>query len=253
MERFLSIILMVVLPIAVLGQTDSSKIDELRTQSGVDPTRVNTKMAYSIWYFDKSANRSLINNRINFTAGINKWSLGLKYEIATVNNGIPGEGFNTKSGDLRFSALNAFYVKGKNALAGGLEFTIPTASQGFGSRYFSVNLSITYAYTIDPSLFLAFQPQYTFHIAKDAAFPDLSVLTIRTFIAKFQKTGWFYVFEPRIIKDFANDQFNIILSPIIGKSLGSGFNLGLLMEFPTRQETIDTRGILIQTGITKNF
>lgn len=228
-------------------------IETIRTQSGVDPTRVNTKVAYSIWYYDKSANRSLINNIINFTEGINNWSLGLKYETATVNNGIPGEGFSTKSGDLRFSVLNAFCVKGKNALAGGMEFTIPTAPQGFGSRYFSVNPSITYAYTIDPSLILAFQPQYSFHIAKDRAFPDLSVLTIRTFLAKFQKTGWFYVFEPRIIQDFANDKFDIILSPIIGKSLVGGFNLGLLMEFPIRQETINSRGILIQTGITKNF
>lgn len=134
-----------------------------------------------------------------------------------------------------------------------MEFTISTAPQGFGSRYFSVNPSITYAYTIDPSLILAFQPRYSFHIAKDRAFPDLSVLTIRTFLAKFQKTGWFYVFEPRIIQDFANDKFDIILSPIIGKSLVGGFNLGLLMEFPIRQETINSRGILIQTGITKNF
>jgi len=97
------------------------------------------------------------------------------------------------------------------------------------------------------------QPQYTFHIAKDNAFPDLSVLTIRTFFAKFQKTGWFYALEPRIVHDFVNDNFNLIFSPIIGKSIGGGYNLGTVLEFPTKKETIDNRGILFQIGITKNF
>lgn len=183
------------------SQNDSLDIEIIRTKSGVDRTRVNIKVPYSISYFDRNANRSLINNRINSTAGINKWGLGLKYEITTLDNGISGAGFNTKSGYLRFSVLNAFHVKGRNAIAGGSEFTIPTAPQSFGSNYCSINLFITYAYTIGPSLFLAFQPQYTSHIAKDIAFPDLSALTIRTFMAKFIKTGWFYIFESRIIHD----------------------------------------------------
>ena len=69
---------------------------------------------------------------------------------------------------------------------------------GMGSQYFSATPGsyITYSYTINPSLFLAFQPQYTFQLLKDPLYPDLSVLTIRSFLAKFTKTGYFFVLEP---------------------------------------------------------
>lgn len=247
------IIFMAVLPLIAIGQTDSSKIEELRTQSGVDPTRVTTKLVYSVWYYAKSDNRSQIINRVNFTAGVNRWSFSIKPELITNNTGIPGEGFSTQAGDIRFSVLNAFFVKGKHAFAGAAEFTLPTGSIGFGSQYFSVNPSLTYAYTISQSLFFAIQPQYLFHINKDAAYPDLSVLTVRPFIAKFFKSGLFIVFEPRLINDFKNDNFDLILSPIIGASLGGGFNFTSVLEFPTRQQTIDNRGILVQMGVTKNF
>lgn len=49
------------------------------------------------------------------------------------------------------------------------------------------------------------------------------------------------VFEPRTIFDFENNKFDLILSPIIGKSLGAGFNLIDRIEIPTKQSTIDSR------------
>jgi hypothetical protein len=130
---------------------------------------------------------------------------------------------------------------------------LPTGKQGFGSQLFSATPALTYSYTINQSLFLAIQPQYTFAIAKDDLYPDLSILTNRIFIAKFTKTGLFYVFEPRTIIDFENKNFDLILSPIVGKSLGAGFNLVGLMEIPTKKSTIDDRGILYQIGFNKNF
>lgn len=66
-------------------------------------------------------------------------------------------------------------------------------------------------------------------------------------------SGWFYVFEPRIINDFENDNFNFVISPIVGRSIGGGFNMTAVAEFPTKKETIDNAGILVQFGITKNF
>ncbi|MCA0133324.1 hypothetical protein [Winogradskyella alexanderae] len=238
-----------------LGQQaqDSTKLETLRTQSGVDPTRVVTKLVYSIWYYDKSDNRAQINNRLNFTIGVNRWSFALKPEIITLNNGLPSGTFETKAGDLRFSILNAFYVKGKHALAGAAEFTLPTGPLGFGSQYFSVNPSLTYSYTINSSLFFAIQPQYLFHLSRNIDFPALSVFTIRTFLAKFMSSGWFFVFEPRIINDFENNNFDLVFSPIIGKSLGGGFNITSVAEFPIKRETLDNRGLLISFGITKNF
>ncbi len=235
------------------SQADSTNIDQLRTESGVDPTRVISKAVYSVWYFDRGENRSQINNRFNFTVGINRWSFALKPEIVTINNGVPGEGFQTNNGDMRFSILNAFYIQGKHSLAGAAEFTLPMAKQGFGSQYFSVNPSLTYAYTINQSLFLALSPQYSFHLQKDPGNPDLGVFTLRTFLAKFFSSGWFFVFEPRITSDEVNDTFDFIISPIIGKSLGAGFNFTSVLELPTRRETRNNRGVLVQLGVTKNF
>ncbi|MDY2586825.1 hypothetical protein [Winogradskyella aquimaris] len=233
-------------------EQDSTSLETLRTQSGVDPTRVVTKIAYSVWYYDQANDRMQINNRINYTAGVNRWSFSLKPELITNNYTVEGN-FTTKVGDLRFTILNAFYVKGKHALAGAAEFTLPIGAEGFGSQYFSVNPSLTYSYTINQSLFFAIQPQYLFDLAKVQSYPDLSVFTLRTFLAKFTSSGWFYVFEPRIINNFESKTFDFVLSPIIGKSVGGGFNITGLVEVPTRQATIDNRGLLVQFGITKNF
>ncbi|MEM0543919.1 hypothetical protein WFZ85_15015 [Flavobacterium sp. j3] len=235
------------------AQTDSLAIEKLRTESGVDPTRVNSRVGFSTLYFDKANNASSISNKFSVVLGVNRWSFSIKPEIISFHNGIAGTGFETAFSDIKFSILNAFYVKGKNSLAGSVEFSLPFGKQGFGSQIFTATPAITYSYTINPSLFLAVQPQYAFAIAKDNLYPDLSVLTNRIFIAKFTKTGMFYVFEPRTIFDFENENFDLILSPIIGKSLGAGFNLIGLMEIPTKQSTLNNRGVLYQIGFNKNF
>lgn len=254
LQKILSIVLLILLfSESTKAQTDSLSLDKIRTESGVDPTRVNSRIGYSILYYDKADNAASINNRINLTLGVNRWSFAMKPEVATMHNGTAGTGFQTGFADLKFSILNAFYVADRNSLAGSVEFTLPTGKQGYGSQYFAATPAITYAYTVNASLFLAIQPQYTFDIAKDAAYPNLSVFTNRLFIAKFTKTGAFYVFEPRTIYDFGNKKFDLILSPIVGKSLGGGFNLIALMEIPTKPSTIDNRGILYQIGFNKNF
>lgn len=246
-------LMLVLINFDVAGQTDSLQIEKLRTESGVDPTRVNSRAGYSILYYDKSENASSIANRFSLVLGVNRWSFTIKPEIISSHSGVLGSGFETSFSDVKFSILNAFYVKGKNSLAGSVEFSLPFGKPGFGSQIFSATPAITYSYTINTSLFLAIQPQYTFAIAKDDLFPDVSVLTNRVFIAKFLKSGMFYVFEPRTIIDFENDSFDLILSPIIGKSLGAGFNLIGLMEIPTKNSTINNRGILYQIGFNKNF
>ena len=237
----------------VVAQSDTISVDKLRTESGVDPTRVNSRVGYSVLYFDKADNASSISNKFNIVLGVKRWSFSFKPEILSIHNGQSGTGFETAFSDLKFSILNAFYIKGKHSVAGSVEFTIPFGKKDFGSQAFAATPAINYSYTINQTLFLAIQPQYTFAIAKDNLYPDLSVLTNRIFIAKFTETGMFYVFEPRTIFDFENNTFDLILSPIIGKSLGAGFNLIGLMEIPTKKSTIDTRGILYQIGFNKNF
>lgn len=238
---------------ALQAQTDSAKLEKLRAESGVDPTRVQSRVGYSMIHYNQKGDAVQINNRASLTMGVGRWSLATKYDVVTRHTGIPGDGFKTGSGDIRFSILNAFYVKGKTALAASAEFSMPTGKPGFGFQYFSVTPSVTYSYTINPTLFLAVQPQYTFSLAKDPIYPSLSVFTVRTFLAKFTSAGYFFVFEPRQVMDFTRDQYEIILSPIIGKSLGGGFNLIYLMELPLRKSTRDQIGVTNQLGFNKNF
>ena len=255
MKRLLlfSLVLFIVGKSLAQSETDSVKLEQLRRESGVDPTRVQSRGGYTFLIYDQEGAAGQINNRISLNLGVNRWNFSMKYEAITLTTGEPGSGFTSGMGDTKFSLLNAFYVKGKHALAGGAEFSMPTGKPGFGSQYFSVTPSLTYSFTINPSLFLAVQPQYTFDLIKDPAYPSLSVITVRTFLAKFTNKGYFFVFEPRPIFDLTNNSFDLILSPIIGKALGGGFNLIVLTEFPTNETTLKSRGNLYQFGFNKNF
>jgi hypothetical protein len=111
-----------------------------------------------------------INNRLSLNLGVNRWNFSMKYESVTLTTGEPGTGFRSGMGDIKFSLLNAFYVNENHALAGSAEFSISTGKPGFGSQYFSLTPAMTYSYTINPTLFLAFQPQYTFQLMKILCF-----------------------------------------------------------------------------------
>jgi hypothetical protein len=235
------------------SQTDSAKLEKLRAESGVDPTRVQSRAGYSFIIYDQKNSAGQINNKLNLTLGINRWSFAAKYEVISSTTGIPGSGFTSGMGDIKFSVLNAFYVKGKNALAMSAEFSMPTGKPEFGSQYFSATPALTYSYTIKSTLIFAIQPQYTFALMKDPAYPELSVLTIRSFLANFRASGLFLVFEVRPVMDLENENTDLILSPIIGKSLGGGFNIIFLSELPVTENYRNTRGNMFQFGFNKNF
>jgi hypothetical protein len=240
-RRFLLVIVLFAIYSTLYAQdeSDSVKLEKLRKESGVDPTRVQSRAGYSILVYDQDESAGQINNRLSLNLGVNRWNFSMKYDVISRTTGEPGSGFTSG--------------KGKHAVAGAAEFSMPTGKPGFGSQYFSVTPSLTYSYTIQPSLFFAVQPQYTFALMKDPAYPSLSVITIRSFLAKFTRGGYFFVFEPRPVIDLTNDSFDVILSPIIGKALGGGFNLIVLAEFPTNETTVKNRGNLYQFGFNKNF
>lgn len=253
---FFSVLMLTAFPLAKLkaqDKTDSLKLEKIRAESGVDPTRVMSRVGYTVLVYDKTGSAGQINNRLSVNVGVNRWSFSGKYDAVMTTPVNPGEGFQAGFGDLKFSVLNAFYVKGNNALAGSVEFSMPTGKPGIGSQYFTATPSLTYSYTINPTLFLAFQPQYTFALMKDPLYPEISVLTIRAFLAKFTKQGYFFVIEPRPIIDFENKSADLILSPIIGKALGGGFNFIMLAEFPTKSSSYETKGALYQFGFNKSF
>jgi hypothetical protein len=251
--KWILYILLTGISMTAAAQKDSINIEKLRTESGIDPTRVQSRAGYSILVYDREGSAGQINNRLSLNLGVNRWNFSMKYDVISRSTGEPGSGFKSGMGDIRFSILNAFYAEGNHAVAGSVEFSMPTGKPGFGSQYFSATPAITYSYTINPSLFLAFQPQYTFQLLKDPLYPDLSVLTIRSFLAKFTKTGYFFVLEPRPIFDFANNTADFIISPIVGKSLGAGFNLIVLAEIPLTDNYRNNQGTLYQFGFNKNF
>lgn len=162
-------------------------------------------------------------------------------------------------GDVKFSILNAFYTKGKSAFAGSVEFGFPTASAsiaqyaGLGG-YFYATPALTYSYTInDQGLMMAFQPQYTFALSKNKKYPDLGVFTLRMFMAKFCQSGYFFVLEPRPVYDVVNNKFDFIISPIIGKSLGEGYNLIFIAEIPTAKDSFKNKGAIYQFVLSRSF
>lgn len=237
----------------VVAQSDSAALEKLRAESGVDPTRVQSRVGYSFLVYDQKNSAGQINSKLNLTLGVSRWSFAAKYEVISRTTGVPGSGFESGMGDIKFSALNAFYVKGKNAMALSAEFSMPTGKPEFGSQYFSATPALTYSHTIKPTLIFAIQPQYTFALMKDPAYADLSVLTIRSFLANFRAGGLFLVFEVRPVLDLGNENTDLILSPIIGKSVGGGFNIILLSELPVTENYRNTRGNMFQFGFNKNF
>jgi Putative MetA-pathway of phenol degradation len=256
MKKYAMIVLILISWInSSMGQSDSdsSKLEQLRTESGVDPTRVRSRAGYTLMIYDQPEQAGRVNNRLSINIGIGKWAFSAKYDVSAISTGVPGTGFKAGMGDIKFSMLNAFYVKGKSALAAAAEFSVPTGKPGFGSQYFSVTPSITYSYTINPSLIFATQPQYSFDLIRDPIYPNLSVITVRSFLAKFTKTGYFFVFEPRPVFDLGNNNTDLVISPIIGKSLGAGFNLIGLIEIPLTSNLRNTQGTLYQFGFNKNF
>lgn len=244
--------------VAILWAQDTNdQLETIRTQSGVDPTRVTSRAGYFLKYYVQEKQQAQINNGVSLTLGVNRWSFAIKPELISNNYTSNGK-FVTGLGDVKFSILNAFFVKGKVALAGSIEFGAPLGTMNNG--YFSATPALTFSYTITPSLFFAAQPQYTFSLAKIkhsdgmGGYPTLSNLTLRLFIAQFTKSGFFFVIEPRPIYNFTSKEFDFIISPIIGKALGGGYNLVFLSEIPTNYNTqLGKQGVLLQIGINKNF
>jgi hypothetical protein len=255
MKKLFLIALIVSLVFGANAQTskDTSDVDKLRTESGVDPTRVASRVGYSVLLQDQPGTKGTVTNRVVLNIGVGRWAFQVKTEAVSKTPAEAGQGFQSGFGDIKINFLNAFFVKGKSAFAANAEFSLPTGGSNFGSEYFSITPALTYSYTIDPSLIFAIQPQYTLDILKDPAYPDLSVITVRAFLAKFTRTGYFMVLEPRPIFDLTNRHTDFVISPIIGKSLGKGFNLIFLSELALTKNIRNSRGHIFQIGVNKNF
>ena len=235
-----------------------ASVDEVRTQSGVDPTRVTSRLGYSFRFFDRPADAAQINNRISATFVVKDCSVNLKADLISLIT-LPGRsGFVTGFGGMAFSALNAFFVNDRHALAASLDLAFPFASQNIATATgadgsLTLTPAVTYSYTINRSLMLAIQPQYAFSLATGRGYACTSVLTLRIFLAKFYDSGFYFVFEPRPIYDFQARQFDLVLSPIVGTTLGGGYAVSVLAEVPVRGQMLRSRGAMYLFALTRTF
>ncbi len=138
-KRFLLALVLLTTYSALFAQNNADSVDleKLRRESGVDPTRVQSRAGYTFLMFDREGSAGQINNRLSLNLGVNRWNFSMKYDVISLATGEPGSGFSSGMGDIRFSILNAFYAEGNHAVAGSVEFSMPTGKPGFGSQYFS--------------------------------------------------------------------------------------------------------------------
>jgi hypothetical protein len=255
---FLSLILLFLISNRIAAQeADSTRIKELeklRKESGVDPTRVSTRFNYGQEFLDPKGSGYSYNNTFKLTVGIGSWAFYIKTRArSTYNPGKPNGTFSSGIDDFTFSAANTVYYKGKNAVNVGVELLAPVGNQAFSSQSFLMTPNFTYAYTISPKLIFALNPQYSFTVAKSDIVPAVSLATIRPFFAGFFPSGVFAVIEPRVLYDFKAKQFDLVISPILGKSLGKGWNIVAIVEAPVTNQRIENLGMIYKLGVQKNF
>jgi hypothetical protein len=88
---------------------------------------------------------------------------------------------------------------------------------------------------------------------KAVLYPYLSVITVREFLAHFSKSGYFIVFEQRPLIDLENRITDWVVSHIVEKAIGRGFNLIGLAEIVLTEYLRKVCGPLFQVRFNKNF
>ena len=58
-------------------ESDSANLEKLRRESGVDPTRVQSRGGYSILMYDQEGSAGQINNRLALNLGVNRWNFSM--------------------------------------------------------------------------------------------------------------------------------------------------------------------------------
>jgi hypothetical protein len=233
-------------------QTDTTSIENIRGQSGIDPIIIHSKVIYNLFVLDSKGPSGRITNAAAIAFGVRRWGISLKGSVVSVLSGNPGEGFRSATGDINLALQNNVYARGKHALAVSGELGLPTGKLGYGNQYFSFTPALTYIYTIKPSMIMALQPQYSFHLMKDPIYPDLSQLTVRVLFAKYTRTGNVYGMELKPTINFQSNILKLFITPFVSKSLGAGFNLLFLCDLPANKSAIN-EGPTYRLGINRNF
>jgi hypothetical protein len=254
---FIGIVLFCLFSTKVTAQTDTKQedttaIEHIRAESGLDPIIIHSKIAFTSFINDPKGPSGRIANSVSLSLSVKRWSIGLKGSLVSVMSGNPGEGFHSAAGDFELSLQNKVYAHGKHAIAVTGVLAFPTGKMGYGSQYFSFTPVLTYIYALKPSVIFALQPQYSFHVMKDQLYPGLSLLTVRALAAKFTKTGLVFGMEMKPIINIEANIFYLFTTLFVGKSLGAGFNILFLCDAPANKPAVE-KGPTFQFGINRNI
>ena len=91
---FFSVLMLTALPLVGLkaqDKTDSLKLEKIRAESGVDPTRVMSRVGYTVLVYDKTGSAGQLNNRLSMNVGVSRWSFSAKYDAVMISPIIPGD------------------------------------------------------------------------------------------------------------------------------------------------------------------
>ena len=94
-KRFLLVLVLLTTYSVLFAQTNADSVDleKLRRESGVDPTRVQSRAGYTFLMFDREGSAGQINNRLSLNLGVNRWNFSMKYDVISLSTGEPGSGF----------------------------------------------------------------------------------------------------------------------------------------------------------------
>ena len=166
---------------------ESKKLDNLRTESGVDPTRVSSRVNFTFEFIDPQGPGYSFNTVLKANVGIAKWSFALKTKIKSTYQGNSGPGEMMKKGfdDLTFSIGNTVFYKGRHAINIGADLVAPIGSSDFSGQAFLFTPNFTYAVTISPEFIFAINPQYSMTVVRTENVQRVSLLTVRPFLQHF--------------------------------------------------------------------
>jgi hypothetical protein len=232
---------------------DSAAADRVRTESGIDPTRIVSAVGVGFEVVDFPGDRfaSAVIPRLGIGAGA--WSASLDTRLAATYSGEPGAPLVTGLGDVGLTLVRAVLPSARHSLALAAELVLPVGDPAIGGRAVRITPSVTWAWTVRPWLVVAAQPQYERTLLRPSEVPAVSLLTLRGFVAVFRPSGWFYVLEARVRQDFEAERSYVQVAPVVGKNIGRSVNLAARLDLPISGTARERYGVVYRVGVQRVF
>jgi hypothetical protein len=119
-----------------IAQKDTTTMEHLRGQSGIDPILIHSKMVYGLYVLDSKGPAAKITLTPGVSFGVKNWGVSIKASAVSNMTGNPGDGFHSGFGDIKLSVQNRIFSRGKHAAAVSGELALPTGNQDLADSIF---------------------------------------------------------------------------------------------------------------------